>query len=71
MIRKANDKDYYAYETDGLVFTPQHLGVGMNDENDKPNNIRKHGNVVSNGSLQSITQLISWLRLKNQEQLMQ
>ena len=41
MVKMANDKDYYPYETDGIVFTPQYLGVGMNDEKDKPKLYKK------------------------------
>lgn len=32
--------DYYSYETDGLVFTPQLLGVGANNIGDQPKNYK-------------------------------
>ena len=40
MIEREKDK-YYVYETDGLIFTPQLLGVGMTNEKDKPKQYKK------------------------------
>ena len=33
---KRQREGYYAYETDGLIFTPQLLGVGVNTEGEQP-----------------------------------
>lgn len=41
IIYKNAEDNLYPYETDGLIFTPCDLGVGMYKGQDKPNNFKK------------------------------
>lgn len=40
VMLKREKENYYEYETDGLVFTPQKIAVGVNNEGDSPENYK-------------------------------
>ena len=57
-----NDKikeNQYEYNTDGFIFTPKNLGVGLTPTDNKLNHISIHGNIHLNGSRQNLILLIS------------